>query len=147
MNIQGVHRATDSFIRNSFSPLVPLTDTVLFPLDKSDLFRSCTEQAAPLASPKCGRGSNPVLHSINKIQKQVLFPSITDQIPENIFTRRINQERELLIDVGIASQTCDFQVIPALLDSGANATFINKAVTEWLGLPLKALMNPYASLM
>ena len=62
MNIQGVHWATDSFIRNSFSPLVPLTDTVLFPLDKSDLFRSSTEQTVPLVSPKRGRGSDPVLN-------------------------------------------------------------------------------------
>ena len=100
MNIQGVHQATDSFICNSFSPLVPLTDTILFPLDNSNLNRSCTEQTAPLARPKCGRGSNPVLHSINKTQKkQALFPSVTVQIPENIFTQRINQDKELLIDV------------------------------------------------
>ena len=142
MNIQGVHRATDSFIRNSFSPLVPLTDTVLFPLDKSDLSRSCTEQTASSARPKCGRGSNPVLHSINKTQKQVLFPSVTDQIPENIYTRHINQDRELLMDVGIASKSCKFQIIPALLDSRANATFIDKAVAEWLGLTLEPLTNP-----
>ena len=142
MNIQGVHRATDSFIRNSFSPLVPLTDTVLFPLDKSDLSRSSTKQTAPLARPKCGRGSNPVLHSVNKTQKQVLFPSITDQIPENIYTRHINQDRELLIDVGIASKSREFQIIPTLLDSGANATFIDKAVAERLGLMLEALTNP-----
>ena len=87
VNIQGVHRAMDSFIQNSISPLVPLTDTVLFPLDKSDLSRSCTKQMAPSARPKRSRGSNPVLHSINKTQKQVLFPSIADQIPENIYTR------------------------------------------------------------
>ena len=87
MNIQGVHWAMDSFIRNSFSPLVPLTDTILFPLDKSDLSRSSTEQMAPSARPKRGRGSDPVLHSVNKTQKQVLFPSIADQIPENIYTR------------------------------------------------------------
>ena len=86
MNIQGVHRATDSFIRNSFSLLVPLMDMVLFPLDKSDLSRSCTEQMAPSARLKHSRGSNPVLHSVNKTQKQVLFPSIADQIPENIYT-------------------------------------------------------------
>ena len=86
MNIQGVHWATNSFIRNSFSPLVPLTDTVLFPLDDTNLTRSSTAQTAPLARPKHGRGTNPVLHSVNKTQKQVLFPSIADQIPENIYT-------------------------------------------------------------
>ena len=142
MNIQGVHWAMDSFIRNLFSPLVPLTDTVLCPLDKSDLSRSSTEQTAPLARPKRGRGSNPVLYSVNKTQKQVLFPSITDQIPENIYTRRINQDWELLIDVGIASKSREFQIIPALLDSGANATFIDKAVADRLGLMLEALTNP-----
>ena len=142
MNIQGVHWATDSFIRNSFSPLVPLTDTVLFPLDKSDLSRSCTERTAPSARPKRGRGSNPVLHSINKTQKQVLFPSIADQIPENIYTCRINQDRELLMDVGIASKSREFQIIPALLDSRANATFIDKAVADRLGLMLEVLANP-----
>ena len=142
MNIQGVHWAMDSFIRNSFSPLVPLTDMVLFPLDKSDLSRSCTEQTAPSASPKHSRGSNPVLHSINKTQKQVLFPSTADQIPENIYTRRINQDQELLMDVGIASKSCEFQIIPALLDRRANATFIDKAVADRLGLTLEALTNP-----
>ena len=142
MNIQGVHQATDSFIRNSFSPLIPLTDTVLFPLDKSDLSRSCTEQMAPSARPKRGRGSNPVLHSVNKTQKQVLFPSIADQIPENIYTQRINQDQELLMDVGVTSKSHKFQIIPALLDSGANATFIDKAIADRLGLSLEALMNP-----
>ena len=117
-------------------------DTVLFPLDKSDLSRSCTEQTAPLASLKRGRGSNPVLHSINKTQKQVLFPSIAEQIPEHTYTRRINQDRELLIDIGLASKSRKFQIIPALLDSGANATFINKAIAERLGLTLEALTNP-----
>ena len=29
-----------------------------------------------------------------------------------------------------------------MLDSGANTTFINKAVVEWLGLLLEALTNP-----
>ena len=100
------------------------------------------EQTAPSARPKRGRGSNPVLHSINKTQKQVLFPSITDQIPENIYTCRINQDQELLMDVGITSKSRKFQVISALLDSRANATFIDKAVAEWLGLTLEALANP-----
>ena len=71
-----------------------------------------------------------------------MFPSIADQIPEHIYTRQINQDRELLMDVGIASKSREFQVIPTLLDSGANATFINKAVIERLGLPLEALTNP-----
>ena len=143
MNIQGVHQATESFIRNSFSPLVPLMDTVLFPLDKSDLFRSCTEQTAPSARPKRSRGSNPVLHSVNKTQKQVLFPSITDQIPENIYTRRINQDRELLMDIGIASKSREFQIIPALLDSGANAVTFGPGRDErrLLRLFLRFLMN------
>ena len=46
------------------------------------------------------------------------------------------------MDVGIASKSCEFQIIPTLLDSGANTTFIDKAIVEWLGLPLKALANP-----
>ena len=46
------------------------------------------------------------------------------------------------MDVGVASKSHEFQVIPALLDSGANATFIDKAVTERLGLMLEALTNP-----
>ena len=46
------------------------------------------------------------------------------------------------MDVGIASKTHEFQTIPTLLDSGANATFINKAVAERLGLTLEALANP-----
>ena len=48
-----------------------------------------------------------------------------------------------ITDIGIApGKSKDFQVIPALLDSGANATFIDKGVTEWMGLPLEALTNP-----
>ena len=46
------------------------------------------------------------------------------------------------MDVGIASKSRKFQIIPALLDSGANATFIDKAVTERMGLMLEALANP-----
>ena len=46
------------------------------------------------------------------------------------------------MDVGIASKSKEFQVILALLDSGANTTFIDKAVAEWLGLTLETLANP-----
>ena len=46
------------------------------------------------------------------------------------------------MDIGIVSKSKEFQVTPALLDSGANATFIDKAVTERLGLMLEALANP-----
>ena len=46
------------------------------------------------------------------------------------------------MDVGITSKSCEFQIIPALLDSGANTTFIDKAVAERLGLTLEALANP-----
>ena len=99
-------------------------------------------QTVSSARPKRSRGANPVLHSVNKTQKQVLFPSIADQIPEHIYTQRINQDRELLMDIGVASKLHKFQTIPALLDSGANTTFIDKAVTEQLGLTLEALANP-----
>ena len=71
-----------------------------------------------------------------------MFPSIADQIPENIYTQRINQDRELLMDVGIASKSHEFQIVPALLDSRANTTFIDKAIAERLGLTLEALANP-----
>ena len=46
------------------------------------------------------------------------------------------------MDIGIASKSKEFQVVPALLDSRANTTFIDKAVAEWMGLPLEALANP-----
>ena len=46
------------------------------------------------------------------------------------------------MDVGVTSKSKEFQVISALLDSGANTTFIDKAVAEWLGLTLEALANP-----
>ena len=85
MNIQGVQRA-DFHIRNSFSPLCKLADTVLFPYDEPNVTRFWTEQMATLASPKRGSGSDAVLHSVTKKQKKVLFPSIADQIPEQIFT-------------------------------------------------------------
>ena len=46
------------------------------------------------------------------------------------------------MDVGVTSKSKEFQVIPTLLDSGANTTFIDKAVAEQLGLTLEALANP-----
>ena len=46
------------------------------------------------------------------------------------------------MDVGVASKSREFQIIPALLDSRANATFIDKAVTERMGLMLEVLANP-----
>ena len=46
------------------------------------------------------------------------------------------------MDVGVVSKSKEFQVIPALLDSGANATFIDRVVAEWMGLMLEALANP-----
>ena len=133
-----------TFICNSFSPLILLSNTVLFPLEEtSNLTRSCTKQTAPLARLKHSRGSNPVLNSINKTQRQVLFSPIANQIPENIYTQYINQNWELLLGVGVAAQkTRNFHVVSALLDSGANTIFIDKGVAEWLGLMLEALDNP-----
>ena len=46
------------------------------------------------------------------------------------------------MDIGIASKSHRFQTVPALLDSGANTTFIDKAVAERMGLMLEALTNP-----
>ena len=86
MNIQGVQRA-DFHIRNSFSPLCKLADTVLFPHDDPNVTRFWTKQMVTSASPKRSSGSDTVLHSVTKKQKQVLFPSTADQIPEQIFTR------------------------------------------------------------
>ena len=142
MNIQGVQRA-DFHIRNSFSPLCKLADTVLLPHEDPNISRFWTEQAATSASPKRGSGSDAVLHSVIKKQKQVLFPSVADQIPEQIFTRRIHQGRELILDVGVTTpRSQNYKTIPALLDSGANTTFIDVSVTERLGLPLTPLTNP-----
>ena len=142
MNIQGVQWA-DFHIHNSFPPLCKLADTVLFPHDDPNVTRFWTEQTATLASPKRGSGSDAVLHSITKKQKQVLFPSIADQIPEQILTRQINHGRELILDVGIATQRSQvYQIIPALLDSGANATFIDISVAKRLGLVLTPLNAP-----
>ena len=72
-----------------------------------------------------------------------MFPSIADQIPEQILTRRINHGRELILDVGITAQRSqNYTTVPALLDSGANATFIDASVAERLGLPLIPLNAP-----
>ena len=46
------------------------------------------------------------------------------------------------MNVRIASKSHKFQNISMLLDSGANATFIDKAVADRLGLTLEALANP-----
>ena len=145
MNIQGVQQATDLCIQNSFSPLCKLADMVLFPHEDPIVSRFWTEQTVSLASLKCSRGSDSVLHSINKTHKkeETVSLSITDQIPEHIYTCRINQDHELLIDVRVAMwKTQDFHTIPMLLDSRANATFINTSVTEQLGLLLEALTTP-----
>ena len=115
---------------------------VLFMLKDTNLTRSCTKQTASSASPKHSRSSDPVFHSINKTHK-IDTPSISDQIPETIYTQHINQNWELLVDVGITpGKSKDFQVIPMLLDSGANVTFIDKDIAEWMGLLLEALANP-----
>ena len=142
MNIQGVQRA-DSHICNSFSPLCKLANTIPFPHDDPNVSRFWTKQTVTSASPKHGSGSDAVLHSVNKKQKQVLFPSVADQIPEKILTRRIHQGHELLLDVGIAMRRSqNYQTIPALLDSGANATFIDISVAGRLGLLLIPLDTP-----
>ena len=98
MNIQGVHQVMDLHIYNSFSPLTTLFDTVLFLIEGTNLTRFSTKQMASSASPKCDRGSDPVLHSVNKTHKKGT-PSISDQIPEHIYTQCINQNQELLIDI------------------------------------------------
>ena len=102
MNIQGV-QWVDFHIRNSFSPLCKLADTVLFLHEDPNVSRFWTKQTATLASPKRGSGSDAVLHSITKKQKKVLFPSIANQIPEQIFTQRIHQSCELILDVGVTA--------------------------------------------
>ena len=80
---------------------------------------------------------------VNETQKQELLSSLTNQIPEQIFTHRINQDCELLLDVGVAVwQSQNFHTIPVLLGSGANTTFIDATVAECLGLPLVALSTP-----
>ena len=126
MNIQGIQWA-DFHIRNSFSPLCKLADTVVFPHKDPYVSRFWTEQMASSASLKHGSSSDAVLHSINKThKKESTSLSIVDQIPEQIYTHRINQDHELLIDVGVAVwHTQDYYTIPALLDSGTNATFID----------------------
>ena len=84
-----------------------------------------------------------MLHSVTKKQKKVLFPSVADQIPEQILTRRIHQGCELILDIGVtAPRSQDYTAIPALLDSGTNATFIDVSVAEWLGLLLTPLNTP-----
>ena len=72
MNIQGVQWA-DFHIRNSFSPLCKLADTVLFPHDDPNISRFWTEQTVTSASPKHGSGSDAVLHSVTKKQKRFYF--------------------------------------------------------------------------
>ena len=145
MNIQGIQWA-DFHIRNSFSPLCKLADTVFFPHKDPYVSRFWTEQMASSASLKHGSSSDAVLHSINKTPKKkisILLPSVADQIPETIYTHRIHQDRKLLIDIRVAMwHSQDYTVIPALLDSRANTTFINTSVTEWLGLLLEPLANP-----
>ena len=133
----------DFHIHNSFSPLTTLFDTVLFSVEDANLTeRFSTVWKVSSASPKHSRSSNPVLHSIKKTHKKDTL-SISDQIPEHIYTHCINQNQELLIDVGAApGKSKYFWIIPILLDSGTNATFINKDVTEWMGLLLEALANP-----
>ena len=103
MNIQGVQWA-DFHIRNSFSPLCTLADMVLFPHKDPYVSRFWTEQIVSSANPKHSRGSDAVLHSVNQThKKEIPIPlSIADQIPEQIYTRRINQDHELLINIRVA---------------------------------------------
>ena len=117
---------------------------VLFLHEDPYVSRFWTKQTVSSASLKHSSSSDTVLHSINKThKKEIPILSITDQIPEHIYTHRINQDHELLINVGVAMQhSQDYTVIPALLDSGANTTFIDTLVAEQLGLPPEALATP-----
>ena len=144
MNIQGVHWAMDLISQsiNTFSPLSNMFDMVLFPNNTNLTDRYDTKQMASLASTKHSMSSDHVLHSITKTHKKESI-STSDQIPETIYTCCINQERELLIDIRfVPGKSKTFQTISTLLNSIANTTFIDKAVAEWLSLPLEELANP-----
>ncbi len=82
---------------------------------------------------------DPVLNSpINKSQKNI---EDDKEIPEKILVRNVSLKREILMDVTI--QTAENTIkTRALLDSGANDTFVDMKWAKENGLPLRRLPRP-----
>ena len=74
------------------------------------------------------RDIKPGLNSSNKNNKNIT----KEEIPEDVFVHSIRPAREicLSIQIALASSQNDFTKLDALLDSGANAIFIDKTWAE-----------------
>jgi hypothetical protein len=85
---------------------------------------------------------DPVLHSPLIKPKKITEAMNTDiEIPEKILVRNVSLKREILMDVTI--QTAENTIkTKALLDSGANDTFVDRKWAEQNGLPLRHLERP-----
>jgi hypothetical protein len=82
-----------------------------------------------------GRGSKPVLNSAST--------HISSKIPDNACIRSFNhRDITLTIEISLVQHAQRFMKMKALLDSGANAIYINKAYAQKMKLPLTLLADP-----
>jgi hypothetical protein len=82
-----------------------------------------------------GRGSKPVLDSAST--------HTCSSIPDNAHIHSFsNRDITLIIEISPVQHAQRFMKIKALLDSGANAIYINKAYAQKMKLPLTLLADP-----
>ena len=83
------------------------------------------------------RDIKPGLNSSTKNNKN----NTKEEIPEDVFVRSVRPTQEicLSIQIALASSQNDFTKLKALLDSGANAIFIDKTWAEKHKVPLTPL--------
>ena len=100
---------------------------------------STKSQGVTLLEAKCGRDVKPVLNFLLEDTKKFSdFPS--PESPEEVFMQLVNMAKEILLDVSISFQDkWSFIPMHALLDSGTNIIFIDKAWADEKKLPLQPL--------
>ena len=82
-----------------------------------------------------GRGSKPVLNSA--------YTHTSSSIPDNARILSFsNRDITLTIEISPSCHTQCFMKTKALLDSGANTIYIDKAYAQQMKLPLTPLSNP-----
>ena len=86
------------------------------------------------------RDVKPGLNSSTKNNKN----TTKEEIPEDTFVRSVRPTQQIYLSIQIASASSrnDFTKLGALLDSGANAIFIDKTWAEKHKVPLTPLQNP-----
>ena len=94
----------------------------------------------PSAGPpsELARDVTPGLNSANNIKSK------NTEVPEDAYVRTANPEREILMEIKICpwERRGNYVTLNALLDSGANAIFIDRQWADENHIPLFNLRNP-----